>query len=435
MLKKAKDQINEKFAGKEIHIIKAVNLLEDLNSVNNLLKENATEWKMRQPTGEAEESYLELEKNNKTIEEEKQKLTLFIEKEMNEEFPNFSVLATPIIGAKLLASAGSKKRLCMMPASTIQLLGAEKALFAHIRKNAKSPKHGHLFNHPLMQKLPRVKRGRAARMIAGKLTIALKQDYFGGENTSSEVQKEMQKRIDSLIAEPITAKQEQKELEYDAINNERRQLQFDKENKKKEWRATPEETEEKPIAEHKTFSPEERKAYFQKRGMGKAYKTRGPPRDWIQKAPYRGSSEGNSSYGGSSTDRPRYNSPRPSYGGSGADRSSYGKPSYSRPSYGGRPSYGNTNSEYSGEKTGYETKRAIHGTNQAVNRDKPRFGKPNYGPEREEGYSDRGYRTRDSETSFGQDRTRGRSFGKGRFNKPSHSSGASKPSHGFKKRF
>ena len=220
MLKKARESINQKLAGREIHIIKAVNLLTDLDSVNNLLKENASEWKQRKPTGEAIREYQQLEENTQKIEEEKKSLTEFIEKEMASEFPNFSALATPIIGAKLLSSAGSKKRLCFSPSSTIQVLGAEKALFSHIRKNTKSPKHGHIFNHPLMQKLPRSKRGKAARLIAGKLTIALKQDYFGGENTSKQVLNELELEIEKIALEPEKEKKKLSNHDSEKQNKE-----------------------------------------------------------------------------------------------------------------------------------------------------------------------------------------------------------------------
>jgi nucleolar protein 56 len=202
LLAKTREKINEKLAGREIHIIKAVNLLSDLDSIENLLKENASEWKARAPTGKALTEYTELEENAKKIETEKAKLSEFVISEMTLEFPNFSEIATPIIGAKLLSSAGSKRRLCFMPASTVQVLGAEKALFAHMKQNAKSPKHGHLFNHPMLQKLSRGKRGKAARVIAGKLAIALKQDYFKGENTAKEVIKELEIHIAKIAAEP-----------------------------------------------------------------------------------------------------------------------------------------------------------------------------------------------------------------------------------------
>ncbi len=259
MLKKTREQINEKMAGKEIHIIKAINLLSDLDSINNLMNENASEWKTRQPTGEAEEAFRVLEKNTESIAQEKEELIKFIEKEMNTEFPNFSTLATPIIGAKLLASAGSKKRLCMMPASTIQVLGAEKALFAHLKKNAKSPKHGHLFNHPLLQNLPRFKRGTAARIIAGKLSIALKQDYFNGENTSKEVLAEIIKKIDELATKAATPKQEEHEKNFDQINADRRKEEFLKTSRKREFRQ--EGFRNKPNTEEDTYAPQERKPF------------------------------------------------------------------------------------------------------------------------------------------------------------------------------
>ncbi len=283
LMKKTREQINEKFAGKEIHIIKAVNLLTDLDSINNLMNENASEWGIRQPTGEAEAAFKELEKNTQSISIEKEKLQEFVIKEMTSEFPNFSTIATPVIGAKLLASAGSKKRLCFMPASTIQVLGAEKALFAHLRKNAKSPKHGHLFNHPLLQNLPRYKRGTAARIIAGKLAIALKVDYFNGANNSSEVLAELETRIAEVAAKMPTPKQEQHEAEYDSINANRRQEQFDKENKKKEYRR--EEQSNSNSAEHKTFTPEERRAFFEKNGMRKSAPQESRGNQWSDRAP------------------------------------------------------------------------------------------------------------------------------------------------------
>jgi RNA processing factor Prp31 len=251
MLKKTREQIEEKFAGKEIHIIKAVNLLSDLDSINNLMSENLNEWKIRNPQNEAQNQLETLQRNTIQIQEEKTKLIEFIEKEMQEEFPNFSQIATPIIGAKLLSEAGSKKRLCFMPASTIQVLGAEKALFAHLRKNAKSPKHGHLFNHPLLQNMPRFKRGKAARIIAGKLAIALKQDYFKGEDTSKKVKEELEKKIIEIRNEPETEAQKQKEKNYEQINKDRRKEEFVKENKKREHQM-----------ESRTFTPEERRAYF-----------------------------------------------------------------------------------------------------------------------------------------------------------------------------
>lgn len=364
MLKKTREQIEEKFAGKEIHIIKAINLLMDLDSINNLMSENLNEWKTRNPQDEAQNQFESLQKNTTQIQEEKTKLIEFIEKEMQEEFPNFSQIATPIIGAKLLSEAGSKKRLCFMPASTIQVLGAEKALFAHLRKNAKSPKHGHLFNHPLLQNMPRFKRGKAARIIAGKLAIALKQDYFKGKDTSKEVKEELEKRIVEIRNEPETESQRQRENDYEQINEDRRREAFNKEDKKKDYER-----------EHKTFTPEERKAYFEKNNKGKPWNKKPienyPPREGSlsQKRKFgsRGPREFSNNYnnrtneGFNSNDsfnapRERSYSTRPrSFNGArsfnesrrfGSDKPQYGTRRGPRTFTQDKPSYGNRDSNY-----------------------------------------------------------------------------------------
>jgi nucleolar protein 56 len=197
LLEKTRQKIEEKFSGKEIHIIKAISLFDDLESAQNLLGESLREWKSKNPEGKSAEVVSELEKNVTQLKEERNSLLKFIESEMNAELPNVSTVATPIIGAKLLSSAGSKRKLALMPSSTIQVLGAEKALFAHIKKKAKPPKHGHIFNHPLLQKLPKEKRGKAARILSGKIAIAAKEDYFSGKKDSTLL-KDVEEKIGQL---------------------------------------------------------------------------------------------------------------------------------------------------------------------------------------------------------------------------------------------
>ena len=99
---------------------------------------------------------------------------------MRSECPNVQAIAGTMIGAKLIATAGSLKSLSQFPASTVQLLGAEKALFRHLTQRTRPPKYGHLINHPLIARAPREERGRVARLLADKLAIAAKVDYFKG---------------------------------------------------------------------------------------------------------------------------------------------------------------------------------------------------------------------------------------------------------------
>ncbi|MCX8195450.1 MAG: NOP58 family protein [Candidatus Micrarchaeota archaeon] len=90
--------------------------------------------------------------------------------------PNLAHLAGPQLAAKLVAQAGGLQRLATFPSSTIQVLGAEKALFKHLRSGSRPPKHGLIFQHAMIGKSPRKLRGRLARALASQLSIAAKAD-------------------------------------------------------------------------------------------------------------------------------------------------------------------------------------------------------------------------------------------------------------------
>jgi nucleolar protein 56 len=107
----------------------------------------------------------------------------YLETVMKKYCPNVLALSGVTIGARLLELAGSLRRLSILPASTVQLLGAEKALFKHIRNKNKvrPPKHGVIVNHPVVQRARRKEKGKYARHLADKLSIAAKVDYFKGE--------------------------------------------------------------------------------------------------------------------------------------------------------------------------------------------------------------------------------------------------------------
>ena len=93
--------------------------------------------------------------------------------------PNLAAVAGPLVGARLIGLAGSLERLSRMPSSTVQLLGAERALFLHIREGAPAPKHGVIFQHPAVHSSPPWLRGRVARALAGKISIAARADVAG----------------------------------------------------------------------------------------------------------------------------------------------------------------------------------------------------------------------------------------------------------------
>lgn len=93
--------------------------------------------------------------------------------------PELKKAATNIIGAQLLAMAGSLKRLAELPSSTIQVLGAEKALFRHLKTGAKPPRFGFIFAHTSIANAKETEKGKTARKLASKISIAVKMDYFG----------------------------------------------------------------------------------------------------------------------------------------------------------------------------------------------------------------------------------------------------------------
>jgi nucleolar protein 56 len=124
--------------------------------------------------------------------EMKKETTGYVEKSIGETMPNFSAVAGPLLGARLLAVAGSLDRLSMMPSSTIQLLGAEKALFRHLRGEGKAPKYGILFGHPLIQQAAKEKKGKVARLVAAKLSMAARLDRFSGKDEGERLRKELE---------------------------------------------------------------------------------------------------------------------------------------------------------------------------------------------------------------------------------------------------
>jgi nucleolar protein 56 len=125
-------------------------------------------------------------------------LERYIDTVMKEVAPNIVALVGPKLGARLLSLAGGLQKLATLPASTIQVLGAEKALFRALRTGGKPPKHGVIFQHPAIHKSPRWQRGKIARALAAKLAIAAKVDYFTGRFIGDKLVKEFEERVEEI---------------------------------------------------------------------------------------------------------------------------------------------------------------------------------------------------------------------------------------------
>jgi len=117
---------------------------------------------------------------------------------MEQIAPNLFALVGGLIGAKLIAKAGSLKKLAFMPASRIQLLGAEKALYRFLKTGEKRPKHGLIFQWNLIRGSKPWNRGKISRVISGKIGISAKVDYFGGEFIADVLSKVIKEKIHEI---------------------------------------------------------------------------------------------------------------------------------------------------------------------------------------------------------------------------------------------
>jgi nucleolar protein 56 len=125
-------------------------------------------------------------------------LERYVNTMMEDIAPNICVLAGPLLGGRLIALAGGLTNLAKMPASTVQVLGAEKALFRALRSGARPPKHGIIFQHSLLHDSKRGQRGKVARALAGKLTIAARVDGFSGRYIGDKLKEDLKRRIDEI---------------------------------------------------------------------------------------------------------------------------------------------------------------------------------------------------------------------------------------------
>ena len=134
------------------------------------------------------------------------KMLNYISDLMNNVAPNLSAIAGPTIGARLIAKSGGMMKLARLPSSTIQLLGAEKALFRSLKSGSRPPKHGIIFQHDKVHSSPKWQRGKIARSLASKIAIAVRIDVFRGskeidiEHSLDERYREIQEKYASPVA-------------------------------------------------------------------------------------------------------------------------------------------------------------------------------------------------------------------------------------------
>ncbi|MDL5360988.1 NOP5/NOP56 family protein [Halalkalicoccus sp. NIPERK01] len=213
----AREEVRERERADDAQLVHAVRAMDDAERVANELAERVGEWggslfsesgsgveyarRLADREGETpvEERAIALAARTAALADEADSLREFIERTTPTVAPNLSALAGPVLAARLMALAGGLGELAKKPSGTLQVLGAEDALFAHLRGHAPSPKHGIIYTHEYVHGTRPEDRGSAARALAGKLTIAARVDHYAGERRP-ELDAELDERIATIRA-------------------------------------------------------------------------------------------------------------------------------------------------------------------------------------------------------------------------------------------
>ena len=194
-----RESVRERERADDAQLVHAVRAMDDCERVANELSERAAEWAgslfddaepgiegaravaEREPESELERRAVSLAERVDDLATERDELAATIERLAPGVAPNLAEMAGPELTARLIALAGGLESLAKKPSGTVQVLGAEDALFAHLSGRAPSPKHGIIYTHEYVRNTRPEDRGSASRALAGKLTLAARVDHYAGE--------------------------------------------------------------------------------------------------------------------------------------------------------------------------------------------------------------------------------------------------------------
>merc|ERR1712151_360697 len=316
-------------------IVQAISLLDDLDKELNNMMMRCREWYGWHFPEDVEESLKEAaelsmgceisEEDLSTVfhladrvielSEYRSKLYEYLKNRMEAIAPNLTMLVGELVGARLIAHAGNLVNLAKHPASTIQVLGAEKALFRALKTKKDTPKYGLIYHASLVGQSSAKNKGKMSRMLAAKAALALRYDAFGdadestcevginsraklevrlkvletGKFEKSPFKKEEKKSAgafsvksetmeydgaaDSTLKrkkEEVEVKEEVKEEEAEVEAPPKKKKKKDKKEKKSTEEATPEVEEEttEVVAEVESAEPEKKKKKKKKKSKG-----------------------------------------------------------------------------------------------------------------------------------------------------------------------
>lgn len=115
------------------------------------------------------------------LSEYRKQLSEYLKSKMDSVAPNLATLIGEVVGARLISHAGSLTNLAKYPASTVQILGAEKALFRAIKTKSNTPKYGLIYHSTFIGRAGAANKGRISRYLANKCSIASRIDCFTGQ--------------------------------------------------------------------------------------------------------------------------------------------------------------------------------------------------------------------------------------------------------------
>ncbi len=208
----AREAARERERADDRQLTHAIRAVDDAERTANELAERVAEWAAsrhadagtgidcarelaeRGPEDPADERLIGLARRAAGLADEAEALRGYVERAAPAVAPNLAAMAGPLLAARLIALAGGLEELARKPSGTVQVLGAEDALFAHLRGSAPSPKHGVIYVHEYVRNTDPEHRGSAARALAGKLTIAARVDHYAGDRRP-ELDAELDERI------------------------------------------------------------------------------------------------------------------------------------------------------------------------------------------------------------------------------------------------
>lgn len=182
--------------------------------------------------------------------EMRETLTSYLDKKLDVVSPNLKTLIGDRVAARLISHAGSLTNLAKFPSSTVQILGAEKALFRALKTKGNTPKYGLIFHSSFIGRAAQKNKGRISRYLANKCSLASRIDCFAeghtnvfGEKMKDQVEERLRYLTDGV------APRRNVDVMREAIEEAKAQAPVEKKKKKKDKKVKEVEVEEAEVVE------------------------------------------------------------------------------------------------------------------------------------------------------------------------------------------